>query len=130
MFTFPKILGFGFNPLSLYFCYNKKKELNQIIFEVKNTFGDIHHYILDNIKKNGLKQKTNKKLFVSPFFQKKGFFDLKKIFSTLNPMYPMSKNNNIMETAANWNVPISSIKLISGIINDNLHQNNCTMIYY
>ena len=75
LFCFPRSLGFGFNPLSIYFCY-KNKLLSEIIFEVKNTFGDIHHYILTNVKRNGLKQKVNKKLFVSPFFDNKGYYEL------------------------------------------------------
>ena len=76
LFCFPKILGFGFNPLSLYYCY-KNKKLEETVFEVKNTFGDIHHYILKNINKNGDKQKACKKLFVSPFFQNNGYYILK-----------------------------------------------------
>ena len=76
LFCFPRILGFGFNPLSLYYCY-KNKKLVGVVFEVKNTFGDIHHYVLNNIGSNGLSQKANKKLFVSPFFQNKGYYVLK-----------------------------------------------------
>ena len=76
LFCFPRILGFGFNPLSLYYCY-KNKKLVDTVFEVKNTFGDIHHYVLKNINKNGYSQKADKKLFVSPFFQNKGYYILK-----------------------------------------------------
>ena len=76
LFCFPRILGFGFNPLSLYYCYNNN-ELVEIVFEVKNTFGDIHHYVLKNINKNGYVQKATKKLFVSPFFKNKGYYHLK-----------------------------------------------------
>ena len=72
-------MGFGFNPLSIYFCFNDKK-LSRTIFEVKNTFGDIHHYILSNIKQNGSKQQVTKKLFVSPFFDREGFYNLEAIF--------------------------------------------------
>ncbi len=89
LFCFPRSLGFGFNPLSIYFCYIKKN-LVKTIFEVKNTFGDIHHYILPNVQKNGIKQKVKKKLFVSPFFDNEGHYELsanfinKKIFIEIN----------------------------------------------
>ena len=63
LFCFPRILGFGFNPLSLYYCY-KNKKLIETVFEVKNTFGGIHHYVLKNVNKNGYKQKAYNTLFV------------------------------------------------------------------
>ena len=45
LITFPTVLSFGFNPLSVYFCYNNKGLLIHSIFEVRNTFGDMHHYV-------------------------------------------------------------------------------------
>ncbi len=76
LLTFPKTLGFGFNPLSVYFCYNHKGSLVHSIFEVRNTFGDMHHYVLRNINPKKKSQKTSKKLFVSPFYPKKGSYKL------------------------------------------------------
>ncbi len=76
LLTFPKVLSFGFNPLSVYFCYNNKGLLIHSIFEVRNTFGDMHHYILRNINLKKITQKTTKKLFVSPFYPKKGSYKL------------------------------------------------------
>jgi uncharacterized protein len=76
LLTFPKIFGYGFNPLSVYFCYNSRDELTYSIFEVRNTFGDIHHYILNETNKSGVKQKVLKKLFVSPFYINKGYYNL------------------------------------------------------
>ena len=58
LLTFPKVLGFGFNPLSIYFCYSNTGLLLHSVFEVRNTFGDIHHYILRNIQQNSDSQKT------------------------------------------------------------------------
>ena len=76
LLTFPKVLNFGFNPLSVYFCYNNKGLLIHSIFEVRNTFGDMHHYVLRNINLKKITQKTTKKLFVSPFYPKKGSYKL------------------------------------------------------
>ncbi len=76
LLTFPKVLSFGFNPLSVYFCYNNKGLLIHSIFEVRNTFGDMHHYVLRNINLKKITQKTTKKLFVSPFYPKKGSYKL------------------------------------------------------
>ncbi len=43
----PRILGYGFNPLSLWFCHNPEGELLAVIGEVSNTFGEHHHYLLN-----------------------------------------------------------------------------------
>ena len=76
LLTFPKILGYGFNPLSVYFCYDANHKLIHFVFEVRNTFGDMHHYVLRNIDLKKITQKTSKKLFVSPFYPNKGSYKL------------------------------------------------------
>ncbi|MDC1375840.1 DUF1365 domain-containing protein [bacterium] len=76
LLTFPKVFGYGFNPLSVYFCYSAQDILIYSIFEVRNTFGDIHHYILNSTNKSEVKQKVLKKLFVSPFYTNKGHYNL------------------------------------------------------
>jgi len=76
LLTFPKVFGYGFNPLSVYFCYNSTNLLIHTVFEVKNTFGDIHHYVLKNTDKKVITQRVLKKLFVSPFYNKNGYYNL------------------------------------------------------
>ena len=68
LLSFPRILGFGFNPLSVYFCYNDKN-LCSIIYEVKNTFGDQIPYVFNaKIDKDGTVRHSQKKeMYVSPF---------------------------------------------------------------
>ena len=76
LLCFPRVLGFGFNPISVYFMF-KDKKLIKIIYEVKNTFGDIHHYVgSDNKRIN----KFEKKMFVSPFYKNNGYYNLSSIF--------------------------------------------------
>lgn len=43
LLCFPRVLGYAFNPLSVYFCYDGEY-LTAIIYEVKNTFGGQHVY--------------------------------------------------------------------------------------
>ena len=45
LLCYPRILGDVFNPLSVFFIYNKNSELISILYEVKNTFGEQHTYI-------------------------------------------------------------------------------------
>ena len=70
LLCFPRILGYAFNPLSLWYCYGKDQQLYAIICEVSNTFGEHHHYVLhnDNLPYEGSVQSKKQKLFhVSPF---------------------------------------------------------------
>jgi hypothetical protein len=65
----PRILGFVFNPLSVYFCYISGDELIAVVYEVNNTFGQRHSYLIPvGPEIHGRVQHTCKKgFFVSPF---------------------------------------------------------------
>lgn len=42
----PRVLGFGFNPISLWYCEHRDGSLRAVIAEVRNTFGERHAYLL------------------------------------------------------------------------------------
>src|SRR5262245_13953970 len=42
----PRMLGYAFNPLSIYFCYRRDGALEAMIYEVHNTFGERHSYVI------------------------------------------------------------------------------------
>jgi DUF1365 family protein len=71
LLCYPRLLGYTFNPLSAYFCYRAGGELALIIYEVRNTFGDIHSYALPirpgEIGAAGVRQQQDKLFYVSPF---------------------------------------------------------------
>jgi uncharacterized protein len=71
LLCYPRLLGFAFNPLSAYFCYRADGELALMIYEVRNTFGDIHAYALavkpGELSDAGLRQQQDKLFYVSPF---------------------------------------------------------------
>ncbi|MGO3927376.1 DUF1365 domain-containing protein [Rhodopseudomonas pseudopalustris] len=73
LLTYPRLLGFTFNPLSVYFCYGADGGLALVVYEVRNTFGDIHSYVLpvrpDEISAAGLRQQQDKLFYVSPFIE-------------------------------------------------------------
>ena len=65
---YPRIFGYVFNPLSVFYVYDKNSDLISILYEVKNTFGEQHTYIFKTKKENNLIQHVCKKKFhVSPF---------------------------------------------------------------
>jgi DUF1365 family protein len=62
-----------FNPLSVYFCYRADGALALMIYEVRNTFGGIHGYVLPvspgEISDAGIRQQQEKLFYVSPFVE-------------------------------------------------------------
>ena len=42
----PRILGYAFNPLSVYFCDDAGGVLRAILYEVNSTFGERHSYVI------------------------------------------------------------------------------------
>jgi hypothetical protein len=67
---YPRIFGFVFNPLSVFYVYNLEGQLISILYEVKNTFGEQHTYIFKVLKDSNLIQNNcSKKFHVSPFIE-------------------------------------------------------------
>ena len=70
LLCYPRIFGYVFNPLSVFYIYNKYSELISILYEVKNTFGEQHTYIFKNKEnENPIKHSCKKKFHVSPFIE-------------------------------------------------------------
>jgi len=68
LLCYPRIFGYVFNPLSVFYVYDKNSDLIAILYEVKNTFGEQHSYIFKTKKEQNLIQHVCKKKFhVSPF---------------------------------------------------------------
>ena len=70
LLCYPRIFGYVFNPLSVFYIYNKNSNLISILYEVKNTFGEQHTYIFNtNINDNLIQHVCKKKFHVSPFIE-------------------------------------------------------------
>ncbi|WP_349313525.1 DUF1365 domain-containing protein [Brevundimonas subvibrioides] len=66
----PRILGYGFNPLAVYFCHRPDGTLAALLYEVTNTFNERHSYLVAvpaEAKPGVVRQTTDKTFFVSPF---------------------------------------------------------------
>ena len=67
----PRIFGYGFNPLSIYFCYRRDGVLAALLYEVRNTFGERHSYLIavgQAAAAGGtIRQSCDKCFYVSPF---------------------------------------------------------------
>ena len=65
----PRVLGHGFNPLSVYFCHRPDGDLAAILYEVSNTFGERHSYLVATPEggEGPVRQQAEKQFYVSPF---------------------------------------------------------------
>jgi uncharacterized protein len=67
-----RVLGYVFNPLSLYWCHDSDGLLRHIIAEVHNTYGERHAYLLPPDGDRPVM--VRKKLYVSPFNAVDGYY--------------------------------------------------------
>jgi len=68
---FPRVLGYVFNPLTVYFCHRKDGTLGAVLYEVKNTFGDQHGYLvpIPRGEMSPHRHACDKGFYVSPFIE-------------------------------------------------------------
>jgi DUF1365 family protein len=67
MLAMPKVLGHAFNPLTVYFCHAADGPLSAILYEVNNTFGERHSYLIPAPDAALIRQACAKQFYVSPF---------------------------------------------------------------
>lgn len=74
LLTMPRVLGYAFNPISVYYCYAKGGLISHVIYEVNNTFGERFSYAFSVEEENGklASHECEKQLHVSPFFDVSG----------------------------------------------------------
>ncbi|HQS69406.1 MAG: hypothetical protein B7Y36_17610 [Novosphingobium sp. 28-62-57] len=66
--TMPRLLGYAFNPLNTWFCHGTDGALRAVIYEVSNTFGERHNYVIPaRPGARTLHQFAPKSFHVSPF---------------------------------------------------------------
>ncbi len=76
--TFPRLLGYVFNPISIWYCHDRAGALRAAICEVNNTFGERHNYVLSMAGGDIITPDTwlsaTKQLHVSPFCEVRGHY--------------------------------------------------------
>ncbi len=78
LLCFPRVWGYTFNPLAIYYCYDPQGNLGTVLYQVSNTFGEWHGYLLkvesdpDALVGNPIQQSVSKVFHVSPFMEVKG----------------------------------------------------------
>ena len=80
--TFPKILGYVFNPVSFWYFHDHAQQCKVVLCEVNNTFGERHFYLLQNPQSEapltkGMLLHATKAFHVSPFFPVSGRYEFR-----------------------------------------------------
>lgn len=68
LLCYPRVFGYAFNPLSVFFCYGENETLRAILYEVSNTFHERHTYVIPvRSESQVIRQSCDKAMYVSPF---------------------------------------------------------------
>lgn len=120
LITMPKVLGYVFNPVSFYFCFDKNKKILAVISEVHNTFGEQHTYLCANPDHSSIEEthwlRAEKIFHVSPFLPRNGSycfrFSLKESKLSIWINYFDSKNNKqLMTSLTGTLIPLENLSL-------------------
>ncbi|WP_193369017.1 DUF1365 domain-containing protein [Pelagibius marinus] len=81
LLCYPRLLGYVFNPLSIWFCHHADGSLRALLYEVSNTFGESHSYLLpvEAAQRGGgpVLQSAEKRFYVSPFIGMASRYDFR-----------------------------------------------------
>ncbi len=75
LLTYPRILGYVFNPVSFYFGFDKNDIAVVGVAEVSNTFGEMKIYMLEETEPGLFKINVPKEFYVSPYVKLLDRFD-------------------------------------------------------
>lgn len=134
--TYPRMFGFVFNPLTVFYCYGASGEHIALIYEVRNTFGERHNYIYQIPKGNSFcdEHEVDKCFHVSPFFDRSGGYQFKindpqdhasvlidyfgdnEKLMTANFIGKKVPFNNKTILALSFGAPFMTVKVVAGIM--------------
>lgn len=75
MLASPRLLGYVFNPLTVFYCYDRDGVLRHAVAEVRNTYGGRHSYLLHPDRAG--RASIDKQFFVSPFYPVDGRYAMR-----------------------------------------------------
>lgn len=138
LLTMPRVLGFVFNPICLYFVTRPDHSVRTVVYEVNNTFGDRHSYVMPANGRHVLRHSADKRLHVSPFMDMRGMsydfaltapderfkLDIKLRQAVDGAMHDMlyagfSAHRQPLDDATLWRkfwaMPLMTLKVVAGI---------------
>jgi DUF1365 family protein len=79
LLCYPRVFGYVFNPLSVFYCFDRDDALKALIYEVNNTFGQRHTYLIpvEHAEAGAIRQACDKHFYVSPFMPVAGRYQFR-----------------------------------------------------
>ncbi|MEO1609711.1 MAG: DUF1365 domain-containing protein [Pseudomonadota bacterium] len=79
LLAYPRLMGYAFNPLSVYYCADDNGSLHAMIYEVTNTFGERRCYVIrvDQSQNDVYAHSCAKEMYVSPFAPLEGHYSFR-----------------------------------------------------
>jgi DUF1365 family protein len=80
LLCFPRVLGYVFNPIAVWFCHGPSGDLRALVYEVSNTFGQRHHYLVPveaGHARGVIRTSFAKELYVSPFIDMESDYEFR-----------------------------------------------------
>ena len=78
LMTIPRLLGYVFNPVNFYVCRDEEGRIRALLAEVRNTYGEMHHYAACPEPEEGpggcSEFHFQKRFHVSPFLEEDGAY--------------------------------------------------------
>lgn len=79
LLTHLRYMGYNFNPVSFFYCFDRADQLQMVMAEVNNTFGETHNYWLSSANQTATTDQTctyefAKAFHVSPFIGMSGLY--------------------------------------------------------
>ena len=74
LLTNARVLGYVFNPLSVFYCHRPDGSLRCVVAEVHTTYGERHCYLLEPGGRGHVS--TGKEFYVSPFLTVDGSYEM------------------------------------------------------
>lgn len=121
--TFPRVLGFVFNPVSFWYCHDRSGQRVAILAEVNNTFGGTHSYLLHRRGEplaDGDELSAEKCFHVSPFNDIAGGyrfrFQLEQAMQRCRIDYDDAEGELLLTAIAGRPQPWSAVALLKALL--------------
>lgn len=114
MLAHARVLGYVFNPITVYWCHQPDGALECVVAEVHNTYGERHCYLL-RPDADGVSE-VDKEFYVSPFLPDNGYYRMRlnqpDARLALRIDFLRAGNRLLTATMDGWRLPATRWRLV------------------
>lgn len=119
---YPRLFGYVFNPLTVYFCHHRDGHLAAVLYEVANTHGERHTYVIPAAEgdREVVRQTCRKSFFVSPFLAMDCTYDFRIVVPGAKTVVSIAQHDDdgplLSAVFSGKRKPLSDATLASALI--------------